>query len=74
MYIYTFTYTHTHTRVVNTSPHAATLRPLASEPAARLATLPPTLLLYGERDWVWTPSVRAAAAKVLSPYPPPTVS
>lgn len=27
-------------------------RPLAAEAADRLATLPPTLLLYGDRDWV----------------------
>lgn len=40
-------------------------RPLVDEPPARLATLPPTLLLYGERDWVWTPSVLQAAEEAI---------
>jgi len=36
-------------------------RPLADESPERLATLPPILLLFGDRDWVWTPSVVRAA-------------
>ena len=36
-------------------------KPLADEPAARLATLPPTMVIYGERDWVQTPSALRAA-------------
>mmetsp|Transcript_8718 Transcript_8718/g.24192 ORF Transcript_8718/g.24192 Transcript_8718/m.24192 type:complete len:127 (-) Transcript_8718:274-654(-) len=40
-------------------------RPIADEPPHRLACLPPSLLLYGDKDWVWTPSVRQAAEGAL---------
>ena len=36
-------------------------KPLADEPASRLAMLPPTMVIYGERDWVQTPSALRAA-------------
>lgn len=35
-------------------------RPIADEPAERLAALPPVSLIFGEDDWVFTPSCYAA--------------
>ena len=39
-------------------------RPVADEPAERLAALPPTTVIYGERDWVMTESSLAAAREL----------
>lgn len=39
-------------------------RPLAEEPAWRLALLPPTSVIFGERDWVMTPSVVDATKRL----------
>ena len=36
-------------------------KPIADEPAERLARLPPTMVIYGEKDWVQTPSALRAA-------------
>ena len=36
-------------------------RPIADEPKERLATLPPTTVIYGQYDWVQTPSALEAA-------------
>ena len=41
-------------------------RPIADEPPARLAMLPPTALIFGEKDWLLTPSVDEAVTK----FPP----
>jgi len=35
-------------------------RPLATEPRERLQLLPPTSVIFGDRDWIYTPSVADA--------------
>ena len=39
-------------------------RPIADEPPERLAALPPCTVIYGERDWVMTPSALEAAKRL----------
>ena len=39
-------------------------RPLHDEPPERLATLPKTLVIFGSKDWVKTPSAERAAREL----------
>lgn len=39
-------------------------KPLAEEPPERLALLPQTSVIFGDRDWIFTPSVAEAVDKL----------